>query len=146
VLAAWSNGTPTLRGRLSARPIPRTHAGKAFGWAYSTTAVFIGVIIGISAATGGTTDPIGDGIGAGLFGAILIAIVPSLIVGWIASRSTASRQRNSTAFKKRTANWNAIAARFNSAFYCSRDDLVFDSKLHGSPEAFKAIVWKGYQP
>ncbi|MHA7984799.1 hypothetical protein ACX9R5_03250 [Rathayibacter sp. CAU 1779] len=110
------------------------------------TTVLIGIGCGLSVAHGGTTDPIGDGIGAGIFGALIIAIVPALIVGAITSAIARSAQRDSDAFKKRISGWNLIALRFEAAYYCSRDDLVFDSKLRGHPEAFRATIWNGYKP
>lgn len=74
----------------------------------------------------------------GLLVGLLLALItwlPALVLMLLIAAMT------SNSYKTAQADWDQKAKELRSAYYCSRDDVVFSGDFAASPEAFRARIF-----
>lgn len=115
-----------LARRLAPPPRPKqSFFAHWISWAFA-----IGTVIAFFVAIG---------MDVGFFGLIfgmMIGLVPGALLGLVGATITVPA--NSFRWTPVQAEWDRKAARVREAYYCRRDDVMFDSTVSGSPDQFKA--------
>jgi len=126
-----SSSVTSLSARIAPPPRPNFPFRRTFLQLW-----IICTILGAMAVAGqyfsGGTWIVGFGIG---LWTVFVTWIPALLVTVISKAVTAS------SYTAQQAIWDRRAQELRSAYYCARDDVVFDREHVGAPEDFRRMVF-----
>lgn len=118
------------RTALARRLAPPPRPKQSFFTHWISWALAIATVIAFFVAIG-----VDVGFGGFMIG-VMIGAVPGMLLGLVGATITVPA--NSFRWTPVQAEWDRKAARVRDAYYCRRDDVMFDSTVSGSPDQFKA--------
>lgn len=121
------------------RPPPRPSASTGCYWILTAPLTLIGIAIISGFATIGGEG----GFLTGWIGGLILGFVPAIFIGLIFAMITKSTTR--PYYEAAGKDWDAKNATYRNAYYCSRDDIVFDGASQAKPEVFKQSVFTPFE-
>ncbi len=87
------------------------------------------------------SDNYPDGNPAAIWFAVFTFVMAMIFVGTMIAKSRSSSER-----ERQKEAWTQGELRLANAWYCERDDVLFDDALHAVPEGFIAEAFRGMWP